>query len=138
MGDAMIGLVVILISLSLPLSAFAKELKLGAMNTGETIYIVKEYRYVPANPADDTEVGLSLCGTRCNALSTDYLNITEVGGWLMMKGASNRELVVELGSTLIGGHCLCIADEYLVTKDERNKRVDNKRPGGQEGPDVKQ
>lgn len=131
MGDAMIGLLIILISLSLSLSAFAGELKLGGKDAEESIYIVSEYQYVPSNLTDDTEVGLSLCGTRCNALSTDYLNITEPGGWLMMKGARNKELIVEINSPFIGGHCVCLADEYLVTRDERNKRVDSNRPRSQ-------
>jgi hypothetical protein len=133
----MIGLLLfILMVLSLPLSAVAGELQLGAKNAEETIYIVNEYRYVPAGPTDDTEVGLSLCGTRCNALSTNYLNITEPGGWLMMKGASNKELIVEIKSPFIGGHCVCLVDEYRVTRDERYDRVDRERPRSQDGSEA--
>jgi len=101
-----------LLAISLASSAFAAE-------PPEKVYVVNDYRYVPANETDDRETGLSLCGTRCNALSTDYLNITEVGGWLLMKGEANRELTVELNSPFIKGQCICIVDEYLVKKDDR-------------------
>lgn len=88
-------------------------------NQGEKVYMVNDYRYVPASEADDKDTGLSLCGTRCNALSTDYLNVTEVGGWKMMKNALNQELRMELNSPFLKGHCICIVDEYLVSKDDR-------------------
>ena len=101
-------------------------------STEEKIYLVNEYRYVPANETDDRDVGLSLCGTRCNALATDYRNITEPMGWQMMKGATNQELVVELNSQFIGGHCICVVDEYLVKKEDR-RSIENRRPRVQEG-----
>jgi len=85
----------------------------------EKVYVVNDYQYVPASESDDRDTGLSLCGTRCNALSTDYLNVTEVGGWKLMKNAMNRELRMELNSPFLKGHCVCIVDEYLVTKDDR-------------------
>jgi len=118
--------------LLLPLAAAAEDMPQNRQGTPEKIYLVNEYRYVPANETDDREIGLSLCGTRCNALATDYRNITEAMGWLMMKGATNQELVVELKSQFIGGHCICVVDEYLVKKEDR-RSIENRRPRVQEG-----
>ncbi len=103
----------------------------SAAQTPETIYIVNDYRYVPANATDDQEIGLSLCGTRCNALSTDFRNIMEPMGYQMIKGAANQELTVQLNSPFIKGHCICIADEFIVKIDNRNS-VENRRPRVQE------
>ncbi len=103
----------------------------SAAQTPETIYIVNDYRYVPANATDDQEIGLSLCGTRCNALSTDFRNILEPMGYQMIKGAANQELTVQLNSPFIKGHCICIADEFIVKIDNRNS-VENRRPRVQE------
>lgn len=100
--------------LSLTAAASAEEQK-----QSEKVYIVNDYRYLPANDTDDRDTGLSLCGTQCNALTTDYLNITEVGGWQLMKGAVNKEVTVELNNPFIKGQCICIADEYLVKIDDR-------------------
>jgi len=91
----------------------------SAAERPEKVYVVNDYRYVPANETDDRDIGLSLCGTRCNALTTDYLNITDVGGWQLMKGAVNTEVTVELNNPFIKGQCICIADEYLVKIDDR-------------------
>lgn len=103
--------------LSLTVAASAQEQK--QQEAPEKVYVVSDYRYVPANDTDDRDIGLSLCGTRCNALTTDYLNITDVGGWLLMKGAVNREVAVKLNNPFIKGQCICIADEYLVKRDDR-------------------
>lgn len=80
----------------------------------ETIYIVNDYRYVPATSADDQEIGHSLCGTRCNALSSSYKNILEPGGWSLVRTGINKEVIVELKSPFLGGQCICLADEYSV------------------------
>ncbi|MBI5633899.1 MAG: hypothetical protein HZA15_10510 [Nitrospirae bacterium] len=100
----------------------------AAAETPEKVYVVNDYRYVPANVSDDRDTGLSLCGTRCNALTTDFLNITEVGGWQLMKGAVNTEVTVELNSPFIKGQCICVADEYLVKIDDRYSE-ERRRPG---------
>lgn len=104
---------------ALLITAFLPLAAVSASEAPEKVYVVNDYRYLPANDSDDRDVGLSLCGTRCNALTTDYLNITEVGGWQLMKGEANKELTVELNSPFIKGQCICIADEYLVKIDDR-------------------
>jgi len=121
--------------LLLPLVAAAEDLTQKQQAAEEKIYIVNEYRYVPAHATDDREIGLSLCGTRCNALSTDFRNISEPMGWQMARSATNKELIVELNSQFIGGHCICVADEYLVTINDRNNS-ENRRPRAQEEPAV--
>lgn len=108
---------------------------LPAAAADEKAYVVHEYRYVPATAADDRETGLSLCGTRCNALSTDYRNISEPMGWQMIRVATGQELIVELNSRFIGGHCVCVVDEYMVKIDDRSTR-ENRRPRAQEGPEA--
>lgn len=100
--------------LTLPLAALAGN------PAAEHVYIVKDYRYLPGPPAGDSETGQSLCGSRCNALSFDYLNTSEPGGWRIIKVADDRELTVELNNPFMGGKCVCIADEYRVQRDDLN------------------
>jgi len=100
--------------LTLPLAAAAEE-------TGQKVYLVKDYRYEPGGSTGDPEVGQSLCGTRCNALSSDYLNFIEPGGWRMVKVASDSEVVLDLGNPFMQGECVCLADEYLVKLVEYNR-----------------
>ena len=123
----------LLLILLLPLAAAAEDMT--QQGAEEKIYIVNEYRYVPARATDDREIGLSLCGTRCNALSTDHRNISEPMGWQMSRSATNKELVVELNSQFIGGHCICVADEYLVTINDSNS-IENRRPRMPDGSAV--
>jgi len=59
-----------------------------------------------------------MCGTRCNAISVDYLNYTMPGGWRMLLVAGNRELTIDLDNPFMGGTCVCIADEYLIVTNE--------------------
>lgn len=87
---------------------------------GERVFIVKDYRFLPGKNGDEA-AGLSLCGTRCNALSVDYLNYTEPGGWRLIKVADDRELIVDLNNPFMDGRCLCLADEYEVRVDELNR-----------------
>ena len=108
------------------LTASAEDLNQGK-NTEDTIYIVHESRYKPAGAADDSDIGVALCGTQCNALSSNYLNITEAGGWQLIRVANNIELTVELDNPFIGGDCVCLADEYRVEKDDRYS-IENRRP----------
>lgn len=87
----------------------------------EHVYIVKDYRYLPpGSSAGDTETGQSLCGSRCNALSFDYLNASEPGGWRIIKVADDHELTVDLNNPFMIGKCVCIADEYRVQRDDLN------------------
>lgn len=86
----------------------------AAAETPETIYIVNDYRYVTASAADDQETGHSLCGTRCNTLSSNIKNIQEPGGWSLVRIGIHKEITVELKSPFLGGQCVCVADEYSV------------------------
>lgn len=101
------------VALLLPLSAVAAEDQ-KAKDVPEKIYIVNEYRFVPGSSADDQEIGHSLCGTRCNALSSSFNNILEPGGWSLVRISSNKEITVELKNPFLGGQCICLADEYSV------------------------
>jgi len=92
-----------------------------ADNTEVQLYLVNDYRYEQGTATDDQVLGQSLCGTRCNALATDYLNIVEPGGWRLIKVADNREMVVPLQNPFMGGRCICVVDEYLVKFDYLNK-----------------
>jgi hypothetical protein len=80
----------------------------------ERVFVVKDYRYEPGTAGEDLDLGQSLCGTRCNALSIDYLNITMPGGWRMTRVASDRNLTVPLDNPFMEGMCICVVDEYLV------------------------
>jgi len=133
---SLINAFTLLLILLLPHAAAAEDLTQNGQGAEEKIYIVNGYRYVPASATDDREIGLSLCGTRCNALSTDHRNISEPMGWQMSRSATNKELIVELNSQFIGGHCICVADEYLVTINDRNS-PENRRPRMQDGSAVK-
>lgn len=79
---------------------------------GEMIYFVSAYRYVPATEKDDREIGHALCGTRCNALSTDVNNITEPVGLKLIQISKDSELIVDLNNPFMTGHCVCIVDAF--------------------------
>ena len=80
----------------------------------EHVFVIQDYRYEPGMDQADPDMGLALCGTRCNALATDYLNITTPGGWRMQRVASGREVTVPLNNPFMGGQCICVVDEYLL------------------------
>lgn len=86
----------------------------SAAHAAETIYLINDYRYASASAADDRDIGHSLCGTRCNALATNFSNIMEPGGWSLVRVSSNKEITVELNSPFLGGQCICLVDEYSV------------------------
>ncbi len=77
-------------------------------------WLIKDYRYVPASDKDNPDTGLALCGTRCNAMTTDYRNVIDPGGYRYIRIAEDRELVIQLDNPFIGGHCVCVADEYVI------------------------
>lgn len=81
-------------------------------------YVVKGYDYVPGPTGDTPEIGKSLCATRCNAFSSDYLNYTQAGGWRMVKTVEDEKVVVDLNNPFVDGHCLCTADRYQVVVNE--------------------
>lgn len=82
----------------------------------ETIMLVNDYRFVPSGDGEQ-ETGQLLCGIRCNALATDYVNLTEPGGWRILKISSGREITVPLGNPFMKGECVCVVDEYRVQVD---------------------
>jgi len=109
---ALLALFLLLASSADLLAAAAADVKL---------YIVTDYRYLPGKDKGDPVMGQSLCGTRCNALSTNYLNIVEPGGWRLIKIADGRVLTVPLNNPFMGGDCVCVVDEYVVKVDHLNK-----------------
>lgn len=101
----------------LPLSAGAQDDPALA----DRIYIVTDYRYVAEGQKEASDIGQSLCGTRCNTLSADYLNYLEPGGWRLIKVTSNKELNIDLSNPFKTGKCICTADEYIAIIDNLNK-----------------
>ena len=111
---------ILLFFLALPACAQTAQDSAGTQPAGkpeaevEYVYVSKDYRYTPADATEDADVGLFLCGTRCNALSVDYLNITTPGGWRMLRVAKDHEVLIDLTKMGINGNCICIADQYVV------------------------
>jgi hypothetical protein len=112
-----IFLLLLVITAPLPLLAAGKE----SSGPEERFFIVKNYRFSGATDQNAQDVGQSLCSVRCNALSLDYLNVTEPGGWRLIKVAVDRELTVPLRNPFMEGQCICIADEYILKLDELNR-----------------
>lgn len=104
----------LLVSFVLPLCAATAEDTPAVQDEMVRAFIVSEYRYEPGESGGDPDIGQSLCGTRCNSMSVDYLNYVMPGGWRMIKVSGNRELVVDLNNPFLDGKCICIVDEYLI------------------------
>ncbi|MBU0966479.1 MAG: hypothetical protein KKA54_08860 [Proteobacteria bacterium] len=100
-------LLLLIAFLSLPLAALAED-------DGEKIFIVQQYSYDPGESDGNREIGLSLCGTRCNALSGNFASYLKPGGWRLIRSASNQEVALELDYPFIKGRCICVGDEYRV------------------------
>lgn len=78
-------------------------------------FIVSDYRYEPPEGSSaNLDIGLSLCGTRCNALSGDFASYLKPGGWRMVKTSGNIEVRVELNNPFLAGQCVCVGDEYKI------------------------
>ena len=92
-----------------------------AKDQPERIFIVNEYRYEPGAKSGDADLGQSLCGTRCNALSVDYQNYLGPPGWRITRIAHNKEIPVDLNNPYLDGTCICVADEYIVRVTELYK-----------------
>lgn len=107
-------LFLLLVSIFTPFYAGAAEDVPAAQDEMVKVYIVSEYRYVPGPSGGNADVGQSLCGTRCNALSVDYLNYMTPGGWRLIKISGNQQLLVDLNNPYLDGKCICVADEYMV------------------------
>ena len=121
--------VLIALSLSMVLmatSSLAIKPKLPTDKEDTQAWVVNDYRYVQGTSKDDPVMGLSLCSTRCNAKTTDYRNVIDPGGWEYIKVAENKELTVELNNPFIGGHCVCIADEYIIKYSDFNLPMNDK------------
>lgn len=83
-----------------------------------TVFLVTEYAYLPGASGEHAEIGQSLCATRCNAFSSDYINYTEAGGWRMIKMATAEKIKVDPNNPFLDGQCLCTADRYKVVVND--------------------
>jgi len=115
-----------LLFLILPPLAFAAEGTFPGSDAagglkGEHVFIVNDYRYDPAGSGSDPDTGHAFCASRCNALSVDYRNYIDPGGWRFMRIAENRDVTVPTDNPFLGGTCICTADEYLVQINEFNR-----------------
>jgi len=77
-------------------------------------FVVNDYRYDPGTSGGDPDTGHALCGTQCNAMSYDYRNVIDPGGWRFIRVAKDRELTIPLNNPFMGGDCICTADEYVI------------------------
>lgn len=83
-----------------------------------TAFLVTAYAYDPGSSGGNPEQGKSLCATRCNAFSSDYLNYSEAGGWRIIKTASQEQLRLALNNPFLDGDCICTADRYEIRINE--------------------
>lgn len=82
---------------------------------GKKAFMVNDYRYEPPHEVTgNLDIGLSLCGTRCNALSENFASYIKPGGWRLIKVTSNVVVTVELNNPFLAGQCVCVGDEYLI------------------------
>jgi len=108
-------------------AAEAEGMKATDLQPGDQqAWVVNDYRYEPGSDKDDPNIGLSMCSTRCNAMSLDYRTVIDPGGYRLIRIGENRELTVELNNDFIGGHCICVADEYIVRLNEFNRPKQSK------------
>lgn len=126
MGSALIsGLPALLGGLLLALTAAAAE--------PERVFLTEGYRYVPDREGIDentAEIGLSLCGTRCNALSANYESYMMTMGWRLTRVEGSAERSLDLANPFLGGRCICTGGEYLA-------EFIYFRPGGPPAPGAK-
>jgi len=107
-------LILALAAATLPSLAVAQDLE-PEQKGDETVFIVREYRYEP--PKGETanlEIGQSLCGTRCNALSSRFEGYIKPRGWRLIKTVGDVEQAVDLDNPFLKGKCMCLGDEYRV------------------------
>lgn len=98
----------LLMALLLPAHAVLAE------SDGGKVFIVQQYSYEPGDTGGNREVGQSLCGTRCNALSGSLASYLKPGGWRLIRTKSNQEVNLELDYPFLKGRCVCVGDEYRV------------------------
>jgi hypothetical protein len=101
-------------ALLVPFSAGAEGRKGLLPADGDTLFVVQEYRYDPGHADGNREIGLSLCGTRCNGLSDNFDDYTMPGGWRLIRVAENQERTVDLDNPFLQGKCICVGDEYRI------------------------
>ncbi len=106
--------VTLVLLLLLPMVAFAAD----KAEREVQVHVVTGYDYVPGPSGEVPEIGKSLCATRCNAFSSDYLNYTSAGGWRMLKTVEDEKVIVDLNNPFVDGHCICTADRYQVIVNE--------------------
>ncbi|MBE0595969.1 MAG: hypothetical protein IH614_01720 [Desulfuromonadales bacterium] len=83
----------------------------------ERIFFAAGYRYEPIGEAVDeatADVGLALCGTRCNALSATYDSYLMTMNWRLTKVGGVTERVVALDNPFLDGRCVCTGEEFRV------------------------
>lgn len=111
--------------LSLPLHANG-----AAEDAERKAFMVTDYRYEPpAGLTGNPDIGLSLCGTRCNALSGDFASYLKPGGWRMIKISGGIEIKVELNNPFLAGQCVCVGDEYKIDRYDQAVYLDRAGPG---------
>jgi len=81
----------------------------------EKAFMVREYRYEPPEGEEgNRDIGQSLCGTRCNALSDIFGSYLKPRNWRLVKIAGDVEQSVELDNPFLKGKCICVGDEYRI------------------------
>lgn len=106
-----------LISMAAALAAGLLAAAPGGAAEPKTLFVTHGYRYVPASGSSDAanaEIGMALCGARCNALSADYQSYEMTMDWRLTKVGGAVERVVDLGNPFLDGTCVCTGDEYRV------------------------
>jgi len=111
MGGALttVGAAALLGTLLLALPAAAAE--------EERLFFADGYRYEPVGAAVDqatADIGLALCGTRCNALSANHDAYLMTMNWRLTKVAGVTERVVPLDNPFLDGRCVCTGEEFRV------------------------
>lgn len=82
------------------------------------IYLINDYRYEPGNSGGDPSLGHALCGIRCNALGSDYLNYAMDTGMRLTRVEADATLKVDLKNPFMGGDCVCIVDKFLTQEND--------------------
>jgi hypothetical protein len=82
-----------------------------------TVFVVHHYSFDYATNPKAPEIANSLCGTRCNAMSSTLNSYMMAGGWRLVKSPGEKTITITIETPFIEGNCFCIGEEYVVTKD---------------------